>query len=193
MKERRLTFVVAAGLLIAVVCVVRIATNRPQSYEAQVAAASVMRPAPGFEALDSDNHLVRLGAWLGRHQIVVVFFDGERGADQDANLLRLRERFSELNAPSVKIVGVTAVAPQVNRAAIERGGSFPFPLVSDIDPQNPEGTMRIHRHWGRLDSRSEKPVPGIFLIDRKGSVAYIGTTPKSYDNADQVIEQIKKS
>ena len=139
-----------------------------------------MRPAPGFEALDSENHLVRLGAWLGRHRIIVVFFDGDRGADNDVDLLRLRDRFAELQAHDVKVVGVTVAIPQVNRAAMERaGGEFPFPLVSDVDPQSPEGTLRIHRHWGRLDPVTEKPLTGAFLIDRKGQVAYVGSIPKT--------------
>jgi peroxiredoxin len=193
MKDRRLIFVLALGVLIATVTIARIVTNQPQTYEEQVAAAVMMRPAPGFEALDSEGHLVRLSAWLGRHRIILVFFDGERGADQDADLLKLRDRFAELKDTDVKIVGVTPSIPQINRAAMDRaGGTFPFPLVSDIDFQSPEGTMRIHRHWGRLDAIGEQPLKGVFLIDRKGQVAYVGPIPKPYDNVDQVIEILKK-
>ncbi len=193
MKDRRLIFVLALGVLIAIVTIARIVTNQPQTYEEQVAAAVMMRPAPGFEALDSEGHLVRLSKWLGRHRIILVFFDGERGADQDADLLKLRDRFAELKETDVKIVGVTLSIPQVNRAAMDRaGGPFPFPLVSDIDFQSPEGTMRIHRHWGRLDAIGEQPLKGVFLIDRKGQVAYVGPIPKPYDNVDQVIEILKK-
>ena len=193
MKDRRLIFVLALGVLIAAVTIARIVTNQPQTYEEQVAAAVMMRPAPGFEALDSEGHLVRLSAWLGRHRIILVFFDGERGADQDADLLKLRDRFAELKETDVKIVGVTLSIPQVNRAAMDRtGGTFPFPLVSDIDFQSPEGTMRIHRHWGRLDAIGEQPLKGVFLIDRKGQVAYVGPIPKPYDNVDQVIEILKQ-
>jgi peroxiredoxin len=193
MKDRRLIFVLALGVLIATVTIARIVTNQPQTYEEQVAAAVMMRPAPGFEALDSEGHLVRLSAWLGRHRIILVFFDGERGADQDADLLKLRDRFAELKDTDVKIVGVTLSIPQINRAAMDRaGGTFPFPLVSDIDFQSPEGTMRIHRHWGRLDAIGEQPLKGVFLIDRKGQVAYVGPIPKPYDNVDQVLEILKK-
>lgn len=193
MIDRRLVVVLAAGVLIAIVSIVRISTNKPHDYAAQVAAASVMRPAPNFEALDSDNHLVRLSAWLGRHRIIVVFFDGERGADQDPDLLRLRDRFAELKAHDVKVVGVTAAIPQVNRAAMERaGGPFPFPLVSDVDPQSAEGTLRIHRHWGRLDTVTNQPLSGTFFIDRKGQVAYVGPIPKPYDNVDQIMDEILK-
>ncbi len=195
MFDRRLLVVLAAGVFIGLVSVVREMRNVPQDYEKQVAAATVMRPAPSFEALDSDNHLVRLSAWLGRHRIIVVFFDGDKGADNDANLLRLRDRFAELQALDVKVVGVTPVIPQVNRAAMERaGGPFPFPLVSDVDPQSPEGTLRIHRHWGRLETRAdlETPLAGVFLIDRAGRVAYVGPIPKPYDNVDQILGLLAK-
>jgi peroxiredoxin len=193
MIDRRLVVVLAAGIFIAIVSVVRIAINTPQDYARQVAAAAIMRPAPGFEALDANNHLVRLGTWLGRHQIIVIFFDGDRGADNDPDLLRLRDRFPELKAKDIKVVGVTAAIPQVNRAAMERaGGEFPFPLVSDFDPQSPEGMLRIHRHWGRLDTATDKPLTGVFLIDRKGEVAFVGPIPKTYDNVEQILELLSK-
>src|SRR5205814_458654 len=121
------------------------------------------------------------------HRIIVVFFDGDSGADNDSDLLRLRDRYAELQAKDVKVVGVTAAIPQVNRAAMERAGAkFPFPLVSDVDPQSAEGMLRIHRHWGRLDAVSNKPLSGAFLIDRKGQVAYVGPIPKPNDNIDQI-------
>lgn len=193
MIDRRLIVVLILGVLVLVVSVARVATNQPQNYEAQVAAATVMRPAPTFEALDADNHLVRLATWLGRHRIIVIFFDGDLGADQDADLLRLRDRFAELQAMDVKVIGVTPAAPQFNRDAMNKaGGPFPFPLVSDIDPQSAEGFLRIHRHWGRLDPISEKPLTGAFLIDRAGMVAYVGPIPKPYDNVDQIFDVLKK-
>jgi len=193
MIDRRFIVVLFLGALVLIVSVARVATNQTQNYEAQVAAATVLRPAPTFEALDADNHLVRLATWLGRHRIILVFFDGDLGADQDADLLRLRDRFTELQAMDVKVIGITPVAPQVNRAAMERaGGPFPYPLISDIDPQSAEGFLRIHRHWGRLDPISEKPLTGTFLIDRAGMVAYVGPIPKPYDNVDQIFDVLKR-
>lgn len=191
--DRRFLAVLAIGLLIGIVCVMRISSNRPQNFESQMNAASVMRPAPTFEALDANNHLVRLGSWLGRHRIIVVFFDGSEGADHDRDLLRLRDHYSELQTLDVKVVGVTDALPQDNRAAMGRaGGEFPFPLVSDFDPQSAEGQLRIHRHWGRLDSVNGKPLTGSFLIDRKGDVAYMGPIPKPYENTQQILDLLKK-
>ena len=188
MIDRRFAFVMAAAFVIASLCVWRTMSNRSQDYADQVAAAVIQRPAPGFDALDSGNHLVRLGAFLGRHSIIVIFFDGEAGADQDADLLRLRERFGELQAQSVKVIAVSSAIPQKNRAAIERAGAFPFPLVSDFDPLSPEGQLRIHRHWGRIDLETGKPRTGVFVVDRKGQIAFTVEGPRPSASVDAAVE-----
>ncbi len=189
MIDRRFVYVMAAAFVIATLCAWRSMSNRPQDYADQVAAAVVQRPAPGFDALDSENHLVRLGAFLGRHTIIVMFFDGEAGADQDPDLLRLRERFGELQARSVKVVAVSSAIPQKNRAAIARAGEFPFPLVSDFDPLSPEGLLRIHRHWGRIDPETGKPRTGVFVVDRKGQLAFTVDGPRPSASVDAAIDK----
>lgn len=189
----RLLAVIAAGVLIYIVCEARIALNRPQDFNDQLTAAQAMRPAPAFEALDANNHLVRLSSWLGRHRIIVVFFDGQEGADRNRDLLQLRDHAATLQAMDVKVVGVADALPQENRAAMDRaGGVFPFPLVSDIDPQSTAGTLPIHRRWGRFDAASGRPLTGLFLIDRRGSVAHVGTIPKPYESAQEILNLLEK-
>ncbi len=190
MIDRRLLIPLVAGLMIASLCAWRIVTNRPQTYEDQVAAAVILRPAPSFEARDVDNHLLRLAAFLGRHKIIVLFFDGEVGAAKDPDLLRLRERFSELQAHDVKVVAISAALPQTNRLAMKEVGKYPFPLVSDLDPLNPGDVLRIHRQWGRFDTKSNKPLTGIFYIDRKGQVLYTPEGPKPMGSVDEAIGKV---
>lgn len=187
MIDRRILALIVLAAVIATVSVWRVATNKPQNYEDQVAAASMLRAAPPFELLDSENHLVRLGSFLGRHQIIVLFFDGDRGADQDPELLRLRERYSELRAQNVKVVAISGAIPQQNRAAILRVGEFPFPLLSDIDPLLPDGNLQAHRSWGRLTD-SGKPRTGVFLIDRKGQISFTADGPRPLANVDAAID-----
>lgn len=188
MLDRRFLVVLVAAFVITGLCTWRSLSNRDQDYADQVAAAVIMRPAPAFDALDSGNHLVRLGSFLGRHQIIVIFFDGEAGADRDPELMRLRERFPELQQHSVKVIGVSSAIPQQNRAAAERVGEFPFPLVSDFDPLSPEGLLRIHRHWGRLDPESGKPRTGVFLIDRRGQLAFTVDGPRPSASVDAAVD-----
>ena len=135
---------------------------------------------------------MRLGGFLGRHRVIVLFFDGEAGADKDTELLRLRERFAELKAHDVKVIGVSTALPQENRAAMtaDRAGPFPFPLVSDFDPTSLDGALRIHRRWGRIDASTGKPLTGAFAIDRKGQVLFAGDSPKPMENVDRAVESV---
>ena len=193
MTDRRAFVPIVAGIVIATLCAWRIATNRPQTYEDQVSVAVMLRPAPGFEARDVDNHLVRLAAFLGRHKIIVLFFDGEAGADKDPDLLRLRDRYGELHALDVKVIAISAALPQQNRLATRDLGKFPFPLVSDVDPLNPAEVWRIHRTWGRLDSKTGKPQTGVFYVDRTGLVLFTPEGPKPMADVDEAIDAAKKS
>ena len=197
MQDRRLLIPIVAGVVLAVLCAWRVMTNQPQDYAAQVkleAAKVVTRSAADldFEGLDSDNRMVRLAAFLGRHRVIVLFFDGELGADKDAELLRLRERFVELKAHDVKVIAVSTALPQQNRAAMlpERAGEFPFPLVSDFNPVSPEEAQKIHRRWGRWDDSTGKAKPGVFVIDRKLQIEFMGGAPKPVASVDRAVESL---
>ena len=197
MNYRRVLILIAAGVFIAVLCAWRVVTNKPQDYAAQVkleASKVVTRSAADldFEGLDSDNRMVRLAAFLGRHRVIVLFFDGELGADKDAELLRLRERFVELKAHDVKVIAVSTALPQQNRAAMlpERAGGFPFPLVSDFNPVSPEEAQKIHRRWGRWDDSTGKAKPGVFVIDRKLQIEFLGGAPKPVASVDLAVESL---
>jgi len=187
MPDRRALIPIVAGIVLIALCLWRVATNRPQDYADQVAAAVMSRPAPVFEALDANNTLVRLATYLGRHRIIILFFDGEKGADRDPELLRLRERFPELQSHNVKVIAVTSAIPQLNRAAMDRIGTFPFPLVSDFDPLSPTGLLRIHKQWSRV-TESGKLRHGVFLIDRKGQVTFTPDGPRPLASVDEAVD-----
>ena len=198
--DRRAFVPIIAGIIIAVVCVWRVATNKEQDYADQVAAAVIKRAAPGFEARDADNHLLRLGAFLGRHKIIVLFFNGDAGPEvEDKELMRqrdlvrmrdlvlLRERYEELQSHNVKVVAISGGLPSQNRKAMERIGKFPFSLVADIDPLTPNDVLRIHRQWGRIDSQTGKPQTGVFFVDRTGQILFTVDGPKPLASVDEAI------
>ena len=66
-------------------------------------------------------------------------------------------------------MAISTALPQENRKDIAQHGDFPFPLLSDPD-------FHVHRAWGRFDESTGKPLDGVFVIDRKGSVAWSRTT-----------------
>jgi peroxiredoxin len=120
---------------------------------------------------------------LGRHRVVLVFFDAAVGADRDPVLDRLRQNYDVLQADGTIVLGVSAALPQDNRKVFARSGEFPFPLLSDP-------TLEAHRQWGLLDEATGKPRPGVFIIDRKGEVAWSVDAPQPLRDPQTTIDEI---
>lgn len=175
LADKRAWGVLVAGGIIAGVCGWRLATNQPQDYATQQREARADRPAPDFEALDSQNQMFRLQRYLGRHRVLVVFFDGQIGAAHDPRIQAIVSHWDLLKSHDIQAVGVSTALPQENRTAIAAVPGIHFPLVTDID-------LSIHDRWARIDPRTGSPLPGVFLIDRKGAVSCFGATPQPVDD-----------
>lgn len=139
-----------------------------------------------FELFDTGMRPVRLQRYIGRHRILVAFYDGELGADRDETLLVLRRHYESLQQQDVIVIAVSGALPQQARAAEKRGGMFPFPLLSDGGPA-PHGT---HRGWGRWDAVAQRPRGGLFLVDRAGRVAWSNGFPQAAENPGQLIRRL---
>lgn len=181
-RPRVLVLPIAAAVIVGLVAFKL--SQPPQQRSA--ATFDERRPAPKFLALDSQNELLKFERYLGRQEVLLIFFDGEAGADRDLVLLRARQQFPELKRRGVQVVGVSAAIPQYNRQAMERGGKFPFPLLSD-----PE--FLIHRLWGRYDEDGLETQTGVFWIDRAGQVAWLGKSPRPEADLDRVLPPLKES
>lgn len=175
--------VLAAGLLILGVCIYRLWSNQPYDYDAQVKAAAIFAPAPLFEGVDEHNQIFRLSTYLGRHRIIVVFYDGAAGADHSAAILELRNRADELARQNVKTVAISQAIPQVNRATLKELGELSFPLISDVDGA-------VHQKWGRM-SADGQPLTGVFLINRKGDVPFQSGVPRPYTDLDELWKELR--
>lgn len=127
--------------------------------------------APRFTLTDHNRKVVKLERLLGRHRVVLVFFDARLGIDQDPRTKMLLENFTKIDQTGIEIIAVGTATPFANEEAEKRlGMELPFPVLSDIDINNPAPTP-AHRMYGQIDSETESPIPGLFLIDRDGSVA----------------------
>ena len=139
--------------------------------------------APPIEALDKDNSITRLKSFQGRHNLLVVFFDGEAGAASDKTLLHLKSHAAELEAADFHVIAVSSALPQQNRNT-----EFPplFHLLSDPAP-----IWKIHRAWGTgsFDKEAELPRQAVFHIDRAGNVAG-SSEPIPLTNPDQQIDKL---
>lgn len=183
LSPKRLLVLLLLGVILAGVCLWRIAVNRPQSYATQLQAARIEIPAPLFSGVDAHNEMFRLEGWLGRHRILVIFFDAENTAAADPQLLAVRAVFDELARRDVKVVAVSTALPQQNRAAMEHVGEYPFPLVTDVD-------LTIHQRWGRLSVDNNRPLPGAFLIDRKGTVPAVAAQPRPLEDLANTLKEL---
>ena len=188
LPHRRILFLAAAALVIAGLCGWRLANPRqPAVYDPN--AIRDLRPAPAFQLHDQDSRIVNLEAFLHRHQIVLVFFDGDAGPDADPVLRELREFHPALDSQGVIVVAVSTTLPQQNRKVEQ---PFPFPLLSDVLALDGNSA---HRKWGRLiePNTIDQPPrtdPAVFVIDRAGLVEYEGNAPKPVTDPTKVVAEL---
>ena len=141
--------------------------------------------APRFELYDQNSQLVKFERYLGRTQLVVVFFDAELGADRDPWLTQLRDHHDKVHAARVQVIGISTATPYANREAEQRSQPFPFPLLSDIGKDIP---APAHTLWGRFDPRDGAFHTGEFLVDRSGMVKLEG---RSYQPVADPVAVVK--
>ena len=186
--HRRLLILPAAALTIAALCGWRLVNPRqPTAYDPN--AIRDLRPAPSFQLHDQESHIVKLDAFLHRHRIVLVFFDGDVGMESDPTLRELREFYPALKSQGIIAVAVSTTLPQQNRK-VEK--PFPFPVLSDVLAMD---NNSAHRKWGRLiepDTINQPPKtnPAVFLIDRAGLVEYEGNVPKPVTDPARVVSDL---
>ena len=140
-------------------------------------APRLRRPAPSFQLYDQGGdgvkpRVVNLDSYLHRHRIVLAFYDGQKGPEDDPLLRELRRFHDALENENIVVFGISTALPQENRR--NSVTQFPFKLLSDVTA---EAKNSVHRTWGRLIEAPtiDQPSgtkPGVFLIDRKGLVAW---------------------
>lgn len=153
-------------------------------------AVADRRLAPNIVLSSQSRQLVKLEGYLGRTRIVLVFFDGDQGADSDPILLSLMEHHSELGEAGIQVIAVSRATRYANQQAEERlGRKFPFPLLTDIDPDQPTPAP-AHQAWGLFDADDNQTRTGLFLIDRDGTVRWAEGRPRPVSDPQAVIEQL---
>ncbi len=196
--DRRVVLLGFAALVIVGLCSWKL--TRPKiSVVAPRELAENAMPAPDFELADQGADLgseeehrsapsrrVRLRTYLGRHLILLAFFNDAAGADRDPILTQLRTAHESLKANDVIVLAVSTALPQENRAAIRRGGPYPFPLLTDLD-----GT--VCAAWGCLNVRddgSRETRSALFVIDRAGRVGWGDRLPQPDTHPEQTIASL---
>lgn len=179
--KRRILVPPTAAAVISALCLWR--SSQPGGSETPAAVVS-WAPAPSFELYDQNSRLVRFSQrFSSRQQTLVVFFGGSDDSQAERDL-RLLGRLSEpLRQGRIAVVCISPALPQEHRRLTERLGGLPFVLLSDID-------LSVHRLWNRLDPREGRPVPGVFLVDRAGNVAYDAHGPVPADGLIALLSEL---
>lgn len=146
--------------------------------------------APRFQLYDQHSQLVKFERYLGRTELLLVFFDSAEPISDNALLRRLRDVHGELETAGLQVVAVSLATPHAVRQAEQQAGEeFPFPVLTDIDMQSPIPAP-VHRLWGLADDDSPATRTGVFFVDRRGTVAYQGAYPQPLDDPQEFLDKV---
>jgi peroxiredoxin len=140
----------------------------------------VKQLAPVFELFSEKNQtdVIRLRGYLGRHRLLIAFYDGNKGVNQSPTISSLKANYDLLEKKGVIVFGISEEIPQVNRKIIKETGKIPFRLLSDPG-------FNVIRQWGCYDEEKQATVEKVFLIDRTGYVRWEGEFPKEMDSLEE--------
>ena len=142
--------------------------------------------APRFELYDQHSQLVKFERYLGRTELLVVFFDDAQPKDEQSLISRLKNDHAAVEAAGLQVVAVSLATPHAIREAERRVGSpFPFPVLTDIDMHSPVPAP-VHRLWGLADDNSPDVRSGTFYVDRRGMVASERRHPQTNGKPDRI-------
>jgi peroxiredoxin len=141
-------------------------TNQPTRELTPEARKAVLsrRPAQSFKLHDQRSQPFRLDRYLGRHKLLIVFFDPSKGASRNAQLQILKAGYAQLTAHGEKVIAISSATPYANRESFKRGGDFPFHVLSDAD-------YSVETAWGCM-TQGDPPqvIPSAFVVDRAGVI-----------------------
>jgi len=168
--RRRGGWLIVPAVVIAGLCGWRM--SLPPRRASVAATARSAYPPRRWELFDQHRTLVKFDRYLGRQPVLLRFFDAARPPQSDPVLAWLRDRHAEVRRHGWEVLAVSVARPaDIERQERESGIEWPFPLLADLIERDPTPAP-IHRRWGCIDPATEQPRPALFVIDRRGYVAY---------------------
>ncbi len=189
-KRILLSLLLIAGVAIVAACFYK-TTKRYQPVDIERLRPTAKKNAPSFELLNhhKPQEVVRLATYLGRHRILLVFFDSQTGVMNDHIVTQLLEMLPELKSTDTKVIVISNALPQENRKMISKYQKtspqfrFPFPLLTDVDG-------KVLQAYGRYDEQTKKLLPGLIVIDRKGQIPWTQSGPKTASTAPEALRKL---
>jgi peroxiredoxin len=127
--------------------------------------------APNFKTVDATGAPVSLEQYIGKHGLVVVFYQGEFCSVCAAQLAGIQAKLSEFKNKGVAVIAVSA---DEKAGALKRRGEsgLTFPVVPD--PQR----KLINAFGATNHARGNIAYPTVYFIDKKGTVADVYADPQ---------------
>lgn len=167
--------------------------QHPPAAVAHTATAATMRPAPLFQLYDEQSQIVRLARYIGRHKLLIVFFDGSQGPDQSELLLTLRQKFLPIHESGAIVLAISGLRPSELRPPVNDRGErvtreepFPFGMLADIND------YEIHRLYGAYDESTKIPREAVFVIDRTGIIRHVHLGPDDLGNPELWADELRR-
>lgn len=122
--------------------------------------------APDFELKDQHGNAVKLSAFRGEKNVVVLFYPFAFTGVCTGELCGLRDQLELFQNDNVQLLAISCDSVFTLRVFAERE-NFSFPLLSDHWPHG-----AVAQKYGVFEESKGAAVRGTFIIDKKGIVRW---------------------
>lgn len=122
--------------------------------------------APDFELKDQHGNLVKLSAFRGEKNVVVLFYPFSFTGTCTGELCALRDQLELFQNDSVQLLAISCDSMFTQRIFAERE-NYQFPVLSDFWPHG-----EVAKKYGIFDDARGCALRGTFIIDKEGVVRW---------------------
>lgn len=136
--------------------------------------------APDFELKDQHGEPVRLSAFRGSKNVVLLFYPLAFSGVCSSELCALRDDFPEITRDDVELLTVSVDSGFVLRTWADRD-HFTFRLLSDFWPHG-----AVAKLYGVFNEEMGVATRGTFIIDKTGTIRWkvVNPIPQARDIAE---------
>lgn len=124
------------------------------------------KPAPDFELKDQNGNTVKLSAFRGEKNVVVLFYPFAFTGTCTGELCGLRDQLELFQNDDVQLLAISCDSMFTLRIFAEKE-NYSFPLLSDHWPHG-----AVAQKYGVFDEARGCAVRGTFIIDKSGVVRW---------------------
>lgn len=162
-------------------------TTTPKKAEKEVEEPKVGDKAPLFVLKNQDQLNVRLKNFLGKKNVILVFYPLDFTPVWTGEMSEYREDYSRLQDLDTEVFGIS-VDSYASDKEFKKQLDLPFDLLSDWDRQ-------VAREYGAFDERQKVATRKSFLIDKKGVIRFIQKSglnePRNHEDMIKAVEGLQ--